>query len=166
MKRILVLLMVVGLVFGSIAAAEAGKKKKKSPPPAPVKVERTVEIDYMAPGIGATVPGAGGGICPLADPTTQECIEVPLQAGEAYVKISITDSAGQKVAGYISQGDTDGDGIGNLYGDFCGAHEAPIALESPSAPVRISFYNGTCADGTTPSIATQGTIVAVFSNLP
>ena len=166
MKRFLIMFMIFGLVVGSVATAEAGKKKKKKAPPAPVKVERTVEINYMAPGAGVSSPAASGGVCPFADPTTQECIEIPLQLGEKYIKISITDAAGQKVAGFISQGDTDGDGVGNLYGDFCGAHPEPIALESESAPVRVSFYNGTCADGSTPSFVTQGMITAVFSNLP
>lgn len=50
MKRILILTMVLGLVLGSIASAEAKKKKKK--PAAPVRIERVVEYAYDAPGIG------------------------------------------------------------------------------------------------------------------
>jgi hypothetical protein len=146
------------------APATAKKKKKKKPP---VRVERVVDISYSAPGAGVSGPAgtASGGICPFADPTTQQCIEVPLEPGDKYIKVEITDTSGQNVAGYISQGDTDGDGIGNLYGDFCGGHEEFIPLESPSAPVRISFYNGVCADNS-PAIATTGTITVTFSNLP
>ena len=161
MKKTVVLVLALALIAGSLAAPALAKKKKKKP----VRVERVVELDYSAPGIGATVAGSGGGICPFADPTTQECIEVPLQVGEAYVKVELVDATGQKVSGSLSQGDTDGDGIGNLYGQFCGAHEAPIKMESTTVPLRISFYNGTCDDGT-PAPATTGTITVTFSNLP
>ena len=164
MRKALAVALAAGLLAGAfVGPAEAGKKKKK----APVKVERVVEVAYSAPGAGAAGPDgtASGGICPLSDPTTLECIEIPLNLGEKYVKVEIIDTLGQKVAGYISQGDTDGDGVGNLYGDFCGAHEAPIEMLSESAPVRVSFYNGTCGDGT-PSIATAGNIKVTFSNLP
>jgi hypothetical protein len=161
MRKTLSVLVVLGLVFGAFALpAEAKKKKKKQP-----RIERVVEIDYQAPGLGVSTPGPGGGICPFADPTTQECIEIAPALEERYIKVEIDDATGMSVAGYISQGDTDGDGIGDLYGDFCGAHEEPIALQAVGAPVRISFYNGTCADGT-PSVATTGTITVTFSNKP
>ncbi len=161
MKKAIVVALTAGLVAGAfVGPADAGKKKKK-----PVRVERVVEVDYAAPGLGVTTPAASGGICPFADPTSQECIEIPLQLGEAYIKVEIDDAAGQTVAGYISQGDTDGDGISDLYGDFCGAHPEPIELLSTSAPVRVSFYNGAKTD-CAPSLATTGTITATFSNLP
>lgn len=131
-----------------------------------MKVERVVEVAYGAPGLGVSGPDgtASGGICPFADPTTQQCIEIPMELGEKFVTVEMVDTTGQKVAGYISQGDLDGDGIGDLYGDFCGAHEEPVKLLSEGAPVRVSFYNGACGDGT-PSIVTAGTIKVTFSNM-
>ncbi|MFN2588422.1 MAG: hypothetical protein ABR613_09955 [Actinomycetota bacterium] len=160
MKKAMVVALTAALVAGAFAGpADAGKKRK------PKRVERVVEVEYSAPGIGVATPGPSGGICPYADPTTRECIEIPLQLGERYVKVELSDAAGQKVAGFISQGDTTGDGISDLYGDFCGAHPEPIELQSKSAPVRISFYNGAKAD-CAPSVATTGTITATFSNLP
>jgi len=162
MKRFLILFLILGLVFGSIATADAKKKKKKKT--APVKIERVVELEYAAPGIGVNTPAASGGICPFADPTTQECIEIPLQADETFIKVEMTDATGLPVMGYISQGDTDGDGIGNLYGDFCGGHPEPIAMESTN-PVRISFYNGVNPD-CLPSAVTTGSIKVTLSNLP
>ena len=164
MKKALIFALVIGLIAGAMAAPATAKKKKKKKP---VKIERVVDIAYSAPGAGVSGPAgtASGGICPLADPTTQQCIEVPLEAGDKYIKVEITDASGQNVAGYISQGDTDGDGISDLYGEFCGAHPEPIALTSSAAPVRISFYNGVCADNS-PAIATTGTIKVTFSNLP
>ena len=161
MKRFMIMFMVLGLIAGSIATAEAAKKRK---PKQPVRIERVVDLEYSAPGIGVTTPAASGGACPFADPTTQQCIEIPLQPGETWIKVELTDATGLPPIGYISQGDTDGDGIGNLYGDFCGGHEEAIPMESLN-PVRISFYNGVnpeCA----PSAATTGTIKVTLSNMP
>jgi hypothetical protein len=45
MKRSIVLFLVLGMIFGSIASAEAAKKKK------PKKVSRTVEGSYDAPAL-------------------------------------------------------------------------------------------------------------------
>ena len=162
MKKSIVVLLVLGLMAALAVAPAQAKKKKK--PKVPVKVERVVEATYQAPGIGATVNGAGGGICPFADPTTQTCIEFPLQLGEKYVKVEITDASGGSVAGSVSQGDTDGDGIGNLYGQFCTAHPEPIAMESPSNALRVSFYAGGSPDCV--STPTTGTIKVTFSNMP
>lgn len=161
MKKIIAIALSLGMLAGAYALpAEAKKKKKKKP----VRIERVVDLEYSTPGIGVTTPVAGGGLCPFADPTTQTCIEIPLQAGETYIKVELTDATGLPVMGYISQGDTDGDGIGNLYGDFCGGHEEPIPMES-TAPVRISFYNGVNPD-CAPSAATTGTIKVTLSNMP
>jgi hypothetical protein len=159
MKRSLAVLLVLGLAASFAVAPAQAKKKKK-----PVRVERVVEATYQAPGLGATVAGAGGGICPFADPTTQTCIEFPLQLGEKYVKVEITDATGGSVAGSVSQGDTDGDGVGNLYGQFCNAHPEPIKMESSSAPLRVSFYPG--GDPSCVSTPTTGTIKVTFSNMP
>lgn len=160
MKKAIVVAVSVGLLAGALVGPADAKKKKKV-----VRVERTVEVEYQAPGAGVATPGPSGGVCPFADPTTQECIEIPLQVGELYVKVAIQDAAGQKVIGYISQGDTTGDGISDFYGTFCGAHPEPIELQSTSAPVRINFYNGANAN-CAPSIVTTGTITVTFSNLP
>ena len=163
MKRIVVFMMIVGLVAGSMTVAEAKKKKKPKPVPTPVKVERVVEIAYDHPSIGATVAGLGGGY-PVGFP---ESVEVPTASEETYFKIEIIDDSGQKVAGYIGQGDVNGDGLNNdLYGNFCGAHPEPIPLAAPGSPiVGIYAYSGTCEDGT-PSVMTTGTIKITLSNMP
>ncbi len=154
MKKSLVVMIMVGLIAGAFAAAPADAKKKKKAKP------RTVSVEYAAPGIGATVLGAGGGFCPFADPTNFECIEVAPAAGEKFVKVEITDATGGAVAGFISQGDIDGDGVGDGYGEYCRGHANPIPLQA-AAPVRVSFYPGTCEDGT-PSTPTTGTIKITF----
>jgi hypothetical protein len=158
MKKAILLALILGLVAGSMAAPATAKKKKK-------RVERVVEITYTGTGVGVSTPAASGGICPATSPeNTGTCIEVPITLQEKYVKVEIQDASGLKAPGYISQGDTDGDGIGDLYGEFCGAHEAPIPLVN-SNPVRVSFYTGTCG-GATPGTTTSGTIIVTLSNMP
>jgi hypothetical protein len=164
MKKAVVVALTVGLIGGAIVGpAEAGKKKKK-PAPAPVKVERVVEVDYQLTGVGIATPVRTGGVCPFADATSQTCIEVLPEIGEKYVKIEVKDATGQKQYGFISQGDVDGDGISDGYGTFCGAHTEPVELAA-SAAVRVSFYPGATAD-CAPSIASTGTVVYTFSNIP
>jgi hypothetical protein len=158
----------VGLVAGVFAIAPAEAKKKK--PAKPVRVERVVELAYTIGGIGFSLPDNPGpysaaGICPMSDPSAQECIEFPLQAGETHVKVEIVDASTTTVSGFLSQGDVDGDGISDGYGNFCGAHAETVPLASPAAPVRVSFYPGTCSDAT-PSLPTTGTITVTFSNMP
>lgn len=163
MKKTIVVALTAGLVAGALVGpADAGKKKKPPVPPTPVKVERVVELTYGGPSLGVTTPAASGGYC-FSDPTAA-CMEVPLQAGEKYIKVSVADTSGQKSYGFLDQGDVDGDTIGDLYGDFCGEHPEPIELLSESVPVTISLYNGaqaTCA----PSIVTNGTVTVTLSNM-
>ena len=165
MKRILVLMMVIGLIFGSIATADAKKKKKK--PPAPVRMEEVIEIPYQGSNIGAATPAATGGTC-FVDPTLPfSCkVAIPTFAEASFIKVEVIDATGQKAGGFISQGDVDGDGISDGYGQFCGAHAEPIAMATPGAPVDISIYMGICSDASGPSIATTGTIKVTFSNMP
>ncbi len=164
MKRTISVLLAAGLIIGMFAMPAVAKKKKK--PAKPVKVERVVELTYQGPGAGVVSPAASGGICPFSDPASQTCIEIFPEAGEKYIKVEMADATGLTVGGFISQGDTTGDGIGDLYGDFCGGHPEPIAMQAEMTAVRISFYEGACADASGPSVVTTGTITVTFSNLP
>ena len=167
MKKMLVLMMVLGLIVGSIATAEAGKKKKPPAPVAPTRIEKVVEQKYSGGNAGATAAGVGGGAC-FNDPSLPfACIKVMTPGAEyTYVKIEVTDASGQKAGGFISQQDADGDGLADGYGEFCGAHPEAVALEVPGGELGVSMYFGTCADGATPSIVTSGTIKLTFSNMP
>lgn len=161
MKKAFALAITAALIGGALVApAGAAKKKKKV-----VRTERVVEVAYETPGIGVATPARTGGVCPFADAQAQQCVEVFPEAGEKYVKVEVKDATGQKAYGFISQGDVDGDGISDGYGTFCGAHEAPVELAAPGAAVRVSFYPG-ATTGCAPSIATTGTVVYTFSNLP
>ena len=166
MRKSIIGLLVLGLIFGSlIGSAEAKKKKKKVP--APVKIERVVTINYNGPNIGVSSPAATGGVCQLDTNSPGDCIETPTTPDDMYVKIEVTDASGQKVAGSISQGDTDGDGVSDIYGQFCGSTgDTALALTAPGAPLRVTAYAGVCSDGSTASVMTTGTIKITFSNLP
>jgi hypothetical protein len=164
MKRIAVLLMIIGLIAGSMTAAEAKKKRK---PPVPVRREEVIEVPYQGANIGISSPAATSGGCLVDQTVPFHCLSaVPTFAEAAYVKIEVIDATGQKAGGFVSQGDTDGDGISDGYGQFCGGHAAPIPMATPGAPLDISLYMGICSDASGPSIVTTGTIKVTFSNMP
>jgi hypothetical protein len=167
-KKAITIALTIGLVAASLAMpAEAAKKKKKVAKPAPVtKVERVVEVAYQGGGIGVASPAGTAGACPMTSPGSLECIEIPPMPGERYVSIEIKDALPLTAAGFISQGDVDGDGISDGYGEFCGKHEEPVELQGGAALVRVSFYPGVCSNAGGVSLPTTGTIVATFSNMP
>lgn len=165
MKRILILMMVLGLVFGSIATAEAGKKKKKKKPAEPVRVERVVELEYSCPcGINTPVGGPGFKL----DGLTGENIgggTFALGADDVYLTAEAVDSSGQKIWVSLNQ-DTDGDGFNNDVGSFCGATTEPLEVSRAEAVYRVFISgSGTCDDGT-PILGTSGVITFTLSNLP
>lgn len=163
MRRFLVLFLVLGLVLGSVATAEGAKKKKKKKKKKLVRIERVVEVKYDHPGIG--VAPLGG--YPTSFP---ESSEIGTSADDRFLKIEVADQSGQKVWGFISQGDLDGNGVNDDgYATFCGAHEEPVEVAQPGTPILgIYAYSGTCGAsfGGAPSIMTTGTITITFSNLP
>ncbi|MGH2807469.1 MAG: hypothetical protein ACRDKT_09345 [Actinomycetota bacterium] len=166
MKRSVVVVLLVGLLAGLLMAVPAEAKKKKKKKKAPVRVERVEEIPYTLGNLGVASPAFTGGVC-FTDPSfPASCKEVPLQAGETYIKIEVQDATGSTVPGFISQGDVDGDGISDGYGEFCGAHAEAVPLADAAAPVGISMYPGVCADASGGGIPTEGTIVVTFSNMP
>lgn len=148
MRKLLVATVVAGLVVGSVATAEAGKKK------APKKVTRTAEGTYIAPArlwwapTGDNIGGA----------------KFPTGAGEAYVSVTIEDDAGMDVSAALGQ-DPEGDGTVSTT-DFCTSTEEPIEI-TPGLEVTVFVYAGPCtAPQPAPAFATQGTVIATFSNMP
>lgn len=149
MKRSLILLLALGLVFGSIATAEAGKKKKR--------VERQAQGSYTSTGVVAV------GLCAQTDGTN--CMEIATAANENYLTAKITDSHGLAVPVAV-KADQDGDGSTEvLYGTFCGETTEPIQID-PGVPVVfwVGISPDTAALGCPPG--TTGTLDATFSNLP
>ncbi len=163
MKKSVVVLLILSLVAAfAVAPAQAGKKKKKKKP---VRVERVVEINYDHPGIG--VAPVGGYPAGFPGSIVEGSTNIPTSANDQYIKIEVVDASGQKVWGFISQGDLNGDGAPtDGYAEFCGAHEETQPLAAPGTPiVGIYAYSGACEDGT-PSVMTTGTIKITFSNMP
>ncbi|MFN2526810.1 MAG: hypothetical protein ABR505_11205 [Actinomycetota bacterium] len=149
MKRLIAVGLIAGLMVGSLGAPVHAQKKKKP---------RVVEIAYNVPGRG--VAPVGGFPVPGS--------QIPLLPGEKFIRIEVTETTGQKVFGWIGQGDLDGNGMNDdLYGPFCGSHPGPIPIADPKQPIAgIYMYNGVCNDLATPSVMTRGTIKVTLSRRP
>jgi hypothetical protein len=155
MKKSIVALLVLGLIFGSLVGSAEAKKKKKTK--APVKVTREVQGTYVAPG------GAAGN-CTQTDGVG--CMTIPSGAGEQYLSAKVTDAHGQPVAVAI-KADLDGNGsTETLYGTFCGETAEPIQIQEG---VEIIFWVGITPDtapiGCAPGEATNGTLDVTYSNM-
>lgn len=165
MRRAVVCLLILGLVFGSALSATAGKKDKKKKKNK--RVEKVVKAEYQGGGLGVTSPAATGGFCLVDQSLPFHCIDIANPGRKfKFVKVEVKDATGVTTGGFVSQGDTDGDGISDGYGEFCGSHPKPIKLAARGAPLGVSIYNGVCSDASGPSVATTGTIIATFSNKP
>ena len=145
MKRFLVLFLVLGLLMGSIATAEAKKKKPKKP------YVRIVEgtYDNPAPGVGGvvTLNGAGG------------TLEVPTAVNEAYMSVEITDASGQATYFGIAA-------EGSIIAGGCGKTEAPLAI-TPGMAHNITVTMGPgLEDPTCAGVATTGTIKVTLTEVP
>lgn len=158
MKRYIAIIMILGLVVGSITTAEAAKKKKKKK--APKKTERTVEGGYDAP------PLVIAGTC--AQSGAIGCVSIATGPKEAFItKATVTDAHGLPVVVGVSA-NTDGQ-IGDdvSYGEFCGELEEPMQIDPG---VELHFWVGVIADVVSqrcaPGLATTGTISVTLSNLP
>ena len=145
MKRLLTLFLVLGLVAGAMSMPAHAKKKPK-------KVSRTVDFTYVCPCVGryqfgsATGTNLGGG--PMA------------VAAESYLSGVAVDSSGQPVAVTIDQ-DTNGDGLNDNVGSFCGKTTTPIKI-TPGLEIRVFVGD----PATCPGPAAGGTIHFTLSNLP
>lgn len=156
LKRILVLTMILSLVFGSIATADAGKKKKREPK----RVVRVVEVTYDGPAIG--VGAAGAGVCLGA---LNSCGLVPIGDDDKFLEVEVTDTSGTTVQLSLGQ-DTDEGAVGTEVdlGAICGASTESIAIQAPGVP--ITTFPWAIGGPDCLGVATTGTITFRFSNLP
>jgi hypothetical protein len=98
------------------------------------------------------------------------CVSFTVGASESYVSIEIIDDSGQPAAAALAQ-DVDGDGVGDIFGSVCGKTEAPIQI-TPGLDLTVAvgagvvFDAGTIPPGACPSVATTGTVKAIFSSTP
>lgn len=148
MRKLLVAAVVAGLVAGSVATAEAGKKK------APKRVTRVAEATYVAPARFYWAP-TGDNIGGATFPTGP---------GESFVSVTIEDDAGMDVSAAVGQ-DPEGDTTVSTT-PFCTSTEEPVPIE-PGLEVTVFVYAGPCTSPQpAPAFATQGKVVATFSNVP
>ena len=152
MRRVLVVMTILGLLAGSLAApADAAKKKR---------TKRTVKGSYDAPAlIVAGSCSQTGGI---------GCVSIVTAAKERYLRAKVTDQHGQPV--YVSiSANLEGDDFEDdtSYGSFCGKTKKPIPVDPG---VELHLWVGFQVDpgfvGCVPGIATSGTIKVTLSNLP
>lgn len=148
MRKILVIGLAASLVFGSFATAEAGKKKRK-----PKRVERVEEATYIAPARFYWAP-TGDNIGGVKFPTSEN---------DNFVSIKIEDSFGQDVSAAAGQ-DPEGDGTVTTTA-FCTETEEPLPIE-PGLEVTVFVFVGPCTTPPGPAVATQGTVIGTFSNIP
>lgn len=156
MKRFLILLMVLGLIAGSVATAEAKGRKR------PTRVERTVEGRYGP--YPAPVTGCNEALGSFA------CLVVEARPTEAFFTAKVTDAHGQPV--FVE--------VRNDYGliaIFCGETTEPIAINQGSsrwwredARRTLEFYVGlnnwpgdTGLDCPVHRVKTTGTISVTLS---
>lgn len=146
MKRFLILFMILGLIAGSVATAEAKKKTDRA-----TRVERTVEGrygPYPSPVTGCNEP---------LGPWT--CVTIPTRMHEAFLTAKVTDAHGQPVFVEVSSG-------GGRIGAFCGETKEPISFSGGSTLYFYVALNNWGASLHCPAhrIKTTGTISVTLSN--
>lgn len=155
MKRFLILFMILGLIAGSVATAEA-KRGQKS------RTERTVEGSYAIQFVPFSLycyqhRGVG-------------CVEVVTRNDEAFLTAKAVDAHGQPVRVQVV-GWVDGHQPTSHYGNFCGKTDEPIAFDR-GADVYLIVGGQTHYDLPTqggscfPGFGTTGTVSVTLSNLP
>ena len=149
MKRFLILVMVLGLVAGSVATAEARGKKR------PARVERTVERSYGS--YPAPVTGCNE---PLG---SYACLIVQTRPTERFFSAQVTDAHGQPV--YVEVRVFSGSNV-RLH-TFCGETEQPIRfIPGSSLELDVALGRSVDLDCPTNRVKTTGTISVTLSNLP
>ncbi|HWC14692.1 MAG TPA: hypothetical protein VG929_08855 [Actinomycetota bacterium] len=149
MKKLLVLLMVLGLIAGSIATAEAGKKKKKKAP-----APRVMEVRYENPAIG--INGVGG-VC-------SGCPQIAVGAEERFISVEVKDDVSPVPAMRFSW-DTDGDGRNDTGVVVCGSKtDAP--LEVPPGVSMTAFPYLLPGPACPTGFAVSGSIKITFTATP
>lgn len=117
MKRIVVMLTSVGMLFGALGAAEAGKNRR---------VERTVQGSYQA--YPTPVTGCNSASGPWA------CLIVKTRPAEAFFTATVADTHGQPVLVNVTS-------QGAHLTTFCGQTSRPIAI-TPGAELEFDIGQG------------------------
>ena len=150
MKRFMMVVMIVGLVVGSVATAESKRK--------PQRTTCTIEGSYASPAIflyGSCAESGGVG-----------CVSFTTEANERFVTAKVVDAHGLPVFAMVREEHISDPVEGaEVYGTFCGETTEAIAVP----PGRnLQFWVGApfAVYGCQPGAGTTGTVTATFSNLP
>jgi hypothetical protein len=160
MKRSIVMLLVLGLMFGALVGAADAKKKKKKPP-VPVKVERTVEYTYQVPSPG--VSGVAGSCLAANGIDGTGCKNIPVSVEEVYVSVTVTDATGQPTNFYLAQETDPSNTTLEIFASGCGSTASPVPI-SPGIELRVQVAAVGGPD--CPGVATTGNVKVVLSNMP
>lgn len=150
MKRFLMVLMIFGLLVGSVATAESKRK--------PRRTTRTIEGSYASPAIFLY------GSCANSDGVG--CVSFTTGPNERFVTAKVVDAHGLPVFVLVRDEYMSDPAEGaEVYGTFCGETTEPIAVP----PGRnLQFWVGApfAVYACQPGAGTTGTVTATFSNLP
>ena len=159
MKRLAISLMILGLIIGMVATAEAKKAGRK-------RVERTVVGSYDT----QFVPFSGMVTHVCRPSGAIGCVSIQTRANEAFLSAKVTDAHGQPVAVTVRIRDTNSESWVVYGGRFCGETEEPI----PFPPGAEIFFDigyfwldlphalASCP----PMFGTKGTVAVTLSNIP
>ena len=128
MKRLVMSFMVLGLVMGAVATAEAKRTNPK-------RVERTVEDSYYGAQLLYQYRS-----CPLSGGAG--CVVLETRGDEASLTATATDAHDLPVSVWVvdaSERQLELDGANRVYGRFCGRTSKPISFE-PGA--TLEFWIG------------------------
>jgi hypothetical protein len=153
MKKSMVALLVLGLVFGSLVGTADAKKKKKT---------RTVEYSYTAPSPG--VSGVVGLCLTVIGVDGTACSDIATSTREAYIKVTVTDATGQPTNFDLAQDTDPATPAVEIFASGCGTTGESAIPITPGLPVRVSV--STVGGPDCPGIATSGTVQAVLSSAP
>src|SRR5688500_7805697 len=146
---VLIAAALVAGVIGQLPDASAGKKKKR--------VERTATADYVGfSGFRGAVEGA-------CDQPPMGCVKIPVEPGEKFVSVEVTDAAGEPVwaSVYIF-----GYSEGAAHDHVCSTSNTPLAMTGIDELVVVLTQTTGGATEACAGPSTSGTVTATFSNVP
>ena len=156
MKRSLIVLVVLGLIAGLVATANARGR--------PRLVQRNVQGSYAT----QFVPFGGLVTRTCAQSDAVGCVRIQTRAGESFFTARVSDAHGQPVLVTVTGPGSNVDWI--EYGTFCGETKEPISFDPG---VELSFHIGywdwplpVALTSCPPMFGTTGTISVTLSNLP
>lgn len=157
MKRFLILFMILGLIAGSVATAEAEQAGRK-------RVMRTIEGSYATQFVPFNVVcKQHGGV---------GCVTIETRKDEAFLTGKAVDAHGQPVLVSVRGPDPYGRaGYWIDYGSFCGETDEPIAFDrGVDVHLVIGYFWLSdlvpSLERCRPMFGTTGTVSVTLSNLP